>query len=271
LSVVFRIDIIPPHTTMNIFISVFYLLALVLPAQIPVADHPGQYDRADIETGSRLYSTQCVACHGPNGDMINGVDLRRGQFRSAASDEELARLLAGGRPDAGMPAFGTLQAREMTGIIAFIRAGFDANATAVKIGDPARGQMLFSGKGGCTMCHRVNGRGPRLTTDLSDIGAIRSAASLQRMLLDPAGSLIPANRSLRAVTRDGKTIRGRRLNEDTFTIQLIDEQERLVSLTKSELRSLEMISTSAMPSYATTLTAGEISDVIAYLLTLKGL
>jgi len=236
----------------------------------PLQDHPGQYDRSDIEAGSRLYATQCVACHGPNGDMITGIDLRRGLFKTAVSDEDLARVLKTGRPDSGMPAFALLQPQETTGIIAFIRAGFDASAS-VKLGDASRGQALFSGKGACASCHRVNGRGPRLASDLSEIGAIRTPASLQRTLLDPGRYLIPANRSVVAVTRDGKTIRGRRLNEDTYTIQLIDDQERLVSLAKSDLRSLQLIPTSAMPSYDKTLSADEISDLIAYLLTLKGL
>ena len=240
-------------------------------AAILIQDHPGQYDRADIETGSRLYGTQCVACHGPNGDMIAGVDLRRGRFKTAVTDADLVRVLANGRPDAGMPSFGGLQPREMTGVIAFIRAGFDASAASIRIGDVARGRAVFYGKAGCNMCHRVNGLGPYAATDLSDVGSIRSAASLQRMLLDPQGSLIPANRAVRAVTRDGRTIRGRRLNEDTYTIQIIDEQERLLSLTKSELRSIEIIRTSAMPSYEKTLTADEIADLIAYLLSLKGL
>jgi putative heme-binding domain-containing protein len=250
---------------------VSYFAAVGLAAQGLVQDHPGQYDRADIETGSRLYAAQCAPCHGVNGDMVGGIDLRRGQFRTVVSDEDLARILATGRPASGMPAFPTLPSREVIGLIAFMRAGFDANSAAVKIGDPARGQTLFSGKGGCVTCHRINGRGPRLATDLSDIGAIRTPASLQRALLNPAGSLLPANRSVRAVTRDGRTIRGRRLNEDTYTIQLIDEQEHLVSLTKADLRSLEMITTSAMPSSEKTLSVDEISDVIAYLLSLKGL
>jgi putative heme-binding domain-containing protein len=233
-------------------------------------DHPGQYDRADIEAGSRLYATQCVACHGPNGDMITGIDLRRGLFKTAVTDEDLTRVLKTGRPDSGMPAFALLQPQEVTGIVAFIRAGFDASAS-VKLGDPARGQALFSGKGNCASCHRVNGKGPRLASDLTEIGAIRTPASLQRMLLDPARYLIPANRSVAAVTRDGKTIRGRRLNEDTYTVQIIDESEHLVSLSKSDLRTLQMIPTSAMPSYEKTLSADEMADLIAYLLTLKGL
>ena len=250
--------------------AVFYLAAATLTAQAPVQNRPGQYARADIEAGSRLYSTQCAPCHGPNGDMITGVDLRRGQFKTAVSDEDLARVLATGRPAAGMPAFNMLRTDEVTAAIAFIRAGFEAIAAAVKVGDPAHGQILFSGKGGCASCHRVNGRGPYIASDLSDIGVIRTPTSLQRALLDPAGSILPANRSVRAVTRDGRTIRGRRLNEDTYTVQLIDDQERLVSLTKADLRSFDVIPTSSMPSYEATLTADERSDLIAYLLSLKG-
>jgi hypothetical protein len=106
---------------------------------------------------------------------------------------------------------------------------------------------------------------------LSDIGTIRSAGALQRILLDPAANLMPANRGVRAVTRDGKTVRGRRLNEDTYTVQIIDDQERLVSLVKSDLRSLEVVSTSAMQPASKTLESADIADVIAYLLSLKGM
>jgi mono/diheme cytochrome c family protein len=80
-----------------------------------------------------------------------------------------------------------------------------------------------------------------------------------------------ANRSVRAVTRDGKTVTGRRLNEDTYTVQLIDEQERLVSLTKADLREYTVITKSSMPAYKSTLSTQDVTDVVAYLLTLKGL
>lgn len=238
-------------------------------AQAQTADHPGQYDRADVEAGSRLYGAQCAGCHGVNGDQVVGVDLRRGTFKTAVSDDDLVRVLATGRPDTGMPAFAGFQPGEITAVIAFIRAGFDADG--VKIGTPARGQALFTGKGGCATCHRVNGSGPHVASDLSDIGAIRSPAAMQRVLLDPTPNMVPANRTLQAVTRDGRTIRGRRLNEDTYTVQLLDDQERLVSLVKADLRSLEAVATSSMPSYRTSLTTDELADVIAYLLTLKGL
>ena len=66
---------------------------------------------------------------------------------------------------------------------------------------------------------------------------------------DPSSALNFENRSVRAVTRDGKTITGRRLNEDTYTVQIIDEQERLVSLTKADLREYSVIEKPSMPAY----------------------
>jgi mono/diheme cytochrome c family protein len=66
-------------------------------------------------------------------------------------------------------------------------------------------------------------------------------------------------------------IAGRRLNEDTYSVQLIDEQERLVSLLKAELREYTVAKTASMPAYKDTLTQAEVADVVAYLLSLKGL
>ncbi|HXD18308.1 MAG TPA: c-type cytochrome [Vicinamibacterales bacterium] len=248
--------------------AVAVALAAHLAAQNAPQNPAGEYTRADIEAGSRVYA-QCVGCHGVNGDQIPNVDLRRGQFPTVVSDADIVRLMATGKPAAGMPPFSVLRTDEVTALVAYIRSGFDAAGTAVKVGDPGRGEALFSGKGGCGTCHRVNGRGSYSATDLSEIGVMRKPASLQRALLDPAGAMIPGNRSVRAVTRDGRTMRGRRLNEDAYSIQLIDEQSRLVSLAKADLRSVEAIPTS-MPSYETTLTADERADLIAYLLSLKG-
>src|SRR4030095_297395 len=250
-----------------IWAAASFALAARLSAQAPPQND--QYDRAQIAAGAILYG-QCVACHGANGDQIPNVDLRRGQFPTVVSDAELVRLLATGKPASGMPSFPMLRTDEVTALIAYIRSGFDAMGAAMKIGDPARGQALFSGKGGCATCHRINGNGPYTATDRSESGLIRKPTSLERALVDPVASIIPANRPVRAVTRDGRTIRGRRLNEDYYTIQLIDEQSRTVSLVTADLRSFEVVQASSMPSYATTLTADERADLIGYLLSLKG-
>ena len=142
--------------------------------------------------------------------------------------------------------------------------------TAFMVGDAARGKTLFAGAGNCASCHAVNGKGPRVAPDLGDIGTLRTAELLHRTLIDPGGSMLPLNRPVRAVTKDGKVINGRRLNEDTYTVQLIDEQERLVSLTKSDLREFTVLKTTPMPSYKDNFSAQQLADLEAYLLSLKG-
>jgi mono/diheme cytochrome c family protein len=66
-------------------------------------------------------------------------------------------------------------------------------------------------------------------------------------------------------------VRGRLLNQDTFTIQLLDSSERLVSLSRADLEEVVFVKESPMPSYGDTLTASERDDLVAYLVSLKGL
>lgn len=238
-------------------------------AQVVSAEHPGQYTQADIDAGARLYNGQCQQCHGLQGDQITGIDLRRGIFRRSNSDEDLAKVITTGVQGTAMPPF-ALQPNEVTAVIAYLRAGFDPAGTAVKIGSAERGRAIFEGKGACGTCHRVRGQGPRLAPDLTDVGAVRGPATLQRTLMNPSSQMMPLNRPVRIVTKDGKTISGRRMNEDTFAVQVIDDKERLLSIDKNTIRTMTVETKSPMPAYADKLTPEEMSDVIAYLLTLKG-
>ena len=256
--------------TSNLVLAAIFSLATAATAAAQLTqDHPGQYSQTDIDAGARVYSSQCAQCHGPNGDQVTGIDLRRVQFRRATTDEDLAAVITTGVVQSGMPPF-ALQPAELMGVIAYIRAGFDTSAD-VKIGNAAKGRAIFEGKGACRSCHRVNGQGPRTAPDLSDVGMTRSPAALQRTLMDPTSGMLPINRPVRIVTSDGRTITGRRLNEDTKTVQLIDSEERLVSIAKRDVRSLVVETTSPMPSYASRFTTDEIADVVAYLLTLREL
>jgi putative heme-binding domain-containing protein len=242
------------------------LLAAPSGAQLLAQDHPGQYAQEDIARGAVLYSIQCSQCHGRDGDQISGVDLRRGQFRRTQSDEDLAQVITRGTPG-GMPPF-ALQPSELAGLVAFIRAGFDTTAS-IRVGNAARGRITFEGKGQCATCHRVAGKGPRLAPDLSDIGMARAPASLDRSIRDPSSGMMPINRPVQIVMKNGTTIRGRRLNEDTHSVQIIDDQERLRSLAKTDIRTMSVETKSPMPGYAGILTDEEIADVVAYLLTLR--
>lgn len=246
------------------------LLLCLLPLQSLHGQEDGdhQYTSEAIQAGSGVYNQQCALCHGPEGDLVDGINLSIGQFRTVQSDADLRQVISTGAAEGRMPAF-DLRPEELSGIVAYIRAGFDTDGVAVMIGDPVRGKALFEGKGQCANCHRVGGVGPRTAPDLSNIGTLRTPAALQRNILDPASALLPINRPVRLVTRNEETVLGRRLNEDTYTVQLIDSQERLRSFRKTDLVSYEI---SDQPSkQATTMSSEEVADVVGYLLTLRGI
>jgi putative heme-binding domain-containing protein len=108
-------------------------------------------------------------------------------------------------------------------------------------------------------CHRIHNQGSRRAPNLSEIGATRSAGSIERSLLDQDSQMWPINRPVLVLTKDGKTFDGRRLNEDTYTVQIADESGRLISLNKSDIRRLEVSVHSTMPSYKDKLTPDELS------------
>ena len=232
--------------------------------------HAGEYAQADIDYGMQVYGETCVACHGPDGDAVDGVSFRTGVFRSAGSDLDLMRVISAGIPDTAMPP-GDYNASELTGLVAYLRTMGDFDPSDVMVGDAAGGEAIYRGKGDCARCHRIGREGSRVAPDLTDVGAVRTAGSLATALVDPTAAMLPRNRNIRAVGHDGTVYSGRRLNEDTYTVQIIDENERLVSLVKDDLGEYTVITTSPMPSYAETLTEQERADVLAFLLTLRGI
>jgi putative heme-binding domain-containing protein len=232
-------------------------------------DRAPEYYKADIQYGAQIFASQCTACHGTSGDLIPGVNFRAGVFKRVVTDNDLRATITTGVPGTEMRPF-AFGASELTGIVSYLRNMNRADAKNAMLGNAGRGKELFSGAGNCATCHAINGKGPRVAPDLGDVGALRTADLLHRKLVDPADNLLPVNRSVRAVTKDGKTINGRRLNEDTYSVQLVDEQEHLVSLTKSDLRDFTVLKTTPMPSYKDKFNAQELADIEAYLLSLKG-
>jgi cytochrome c oxidase cbb3-type subunit III len=227
-----------------------------------------QYGTASIQTGYRIYTQQCAVCHGGNGDAINGVNLPRQQFRRASTDADIRNTITNGVAAAGMPPF-QFQPAELNGLVSYIRSGFDISGAPFTVGDAARGKAVYD-RSGCAACHRVHGSGSLAAPDLTDVGATRKPAVIQISVLQPAAALQAINRPVHIVMRDGRTIDGRRLNEDTATVQLSDREGRLISLIKSDIRDYQIGMTAQMPSYAGKLSNAEVADLLAYLLSLKG-
>jgi len=248
------------------------LVAILAATALPVvAQH--EYTESEIEAGKQQYSNTCNRCHGPDGDNVANADIGHGKFRRATSDADLVALIRNGIPGTRMAALPLMSEPNAQTIVAYMRsmAATAAAVAALPAGDAGRGKTVFEGKGACGTCHRIGDRGSRSGPDLSQIGAQRRMVEIHRSLVDPDAEIIPANRSLRIVTKDGATVTGRLLNQDTFTLQVLDtKDEKLKSFSKSNLREYAFVKDSPMPSYKDKLSTQELSDLISYLTSLKG-
>jgi putative heme-binding domain-containing protein len=244
------------------------LIILVGGSLLLSQDHVGQAPaQADVDAGLRLYRANCSNCHGVEGAGVPGVDLGHNKFKRASNDEDLVRIIATGIPGTGMPP-ANIPREQALNIVAYLRSL--AAPTTFQGGDATRGRELFAANG-CVNCHRILGVGSRVGPDLSEIGSFRKPTELQQSILDPNAEIKPENRTFTAVTRDGKKITGRVINEDAFTVEVIDSHEQLGLLERADLRESSFSDKSAMPSFASKLNGQEVADLVTYLMSLRRL
>ncbi len=223
----------------------------------------------DVATGQRLFRAHCGRCHGRDATGELGPDLTSG-FIDTRSDAGLFEVIAEGIPDTEMPAmFRTRADRSVWQLVSYLRSLNRRPENVSLPGDPAIGERLYRGKGGCRACHMVGGAGGRLGPDLTAVGDRRWPAELEVDLLAPDEAVDPRWWSIRATRLDGTSVEGIRMNEDTYSIRLLDTNENLWSVSKRDLRETERIETSTMPSYAGKLSPDELDDLVAYLFSLR--
>jgi putative heme-binding domain-containing protein len=223
----------------------------------------------DIADGQRAFASNCAICHGPDGNLIPNIDFGRGLYRREYTDAELVGIIQNGIPNTAMPATARMTVAQAERIVAYLRDLAAAGRDATVAGDAARGREVFFAKGACDDCHAVAGQGSRRGPDLSRVGLERRALEVEDSILNPTAVVQPNARTVRVTTAGRDVIEGRLLNQDTFTVQLIDEDERLRSFDRSELRDFAFVA-SPMPSYVGTLSAQEIADLVRYLTSLQG-
>jgi cytochrome c oxidase cbb3-type subunit 3 len=242
------------------------------------ARNPFGGDPKAITQGAVLFRQECVFCHGvaARGGM-RGPDLTTGSWSHGGSDADLARTISAGVPGTAMPA-NQLTPDEIWQILAYLRTL--EQPVAATNGDQRRGEALFFGAARCSSCHIVNGRGGRLGPELSTVGSARSRAYIVEAIREPNRQLTQ-NRgfgesvslkydTVTAVTADGRTIVGVPMNEDTFTVQVMDMSERIHSLEKKSLKSIRHEDRSLMPSYDTgRLSNADLDDLVVYLQSLR--
>ena len=237
-------------------------LAAVAPAG---AQHATAFD---VEDGKRVYQASCANCHGPDGNLIAGIDFGRGVYRRQFSNDALADLIVAGLPNTPMPPNPGMSGEQALRVVEYLRSMSAGRVTAAD-GDAGRGRAVFEGKGECLDCHRVNGVGSRVGPDLTAIGQLRRSGEIERSLLEPAAEVQPENRFYKVTPKSGDAVTGRLLNRDTFTVQLLDLDERLRSFRVTDLREQGFTDT-PMPSARDELSPQEIADVVSFLSSLRG-
>lgn len=221
---------------------------------------------ADVEAGRAAFASRCVTCHGADGRGDRGPDLTREVYRHGNSDRAIFMNILSGIPGTGMPSV-RLSDKEMWQIVAFVRS-LRQPAEAAETGDPGAGRELYA-RHDCGRCHFIDGRGGRLGPDLSTIGWSRSPVHLRASIVDPGGDIEEDYRQVRVVGADGARTQGVLLNEDVYSIQMLDAAGRLRAFSKSDVQDIERPAASLMPSFDARLDERELDDLVAYLSSLR--
>ena len=222
---------------------------------------------ADLAEGKRLYRLNCGVCHGMEGKSGRGARLAVRSHRHGNSDAALFRVIQNGVPGTEMPGL-WMDEDSIWRILLFVRT-FEVNAgeACESGGDAAAGQAVYAASS-CAACHRIGGQGGRLGPELSHVGLNYAPEQLRAALVEPSRDVGARYRTVR-VTQAGKTVEGVLLNEDAYSVHLLDRAENLRSFLREEVESVEKPAESLMPAYMN-LSDRETTDLIAYLCSLRG-
>jgi putative heme-binding domain-containing protein len=256
---------------------VWFCTTIVLALAAPRAFSQSQ---ADVQAGKTLFGGLCVTCHGFDGAGGSGPPLNRPGLVNAPDDAALRAIISDGIPNRGMPRVRRTTESELRALVAYVRS-LGRTARLPSRGNAQKGSEVYA-RLNCASCHIVNGQGGSLGPPLTEIGALRGPQYLRQAIVEPAATLptgtlrVPGPGyseylPVRVVMKDGSEVRGIRLNEDVFTIQLRDLSGRFHSIRKSSAELIRKESnTSVMPSFAGRVSEAELDDLVAYLSSLGG-
>jgi putative heme-binding domain-containing protein len=255
-----------------------WLAALCLCGQ--TARNPFSGNRQAVTEGREIYNNVCTACHGYDGaagERAPGLGLS-GRRYLRTSDQDLFEAIAKGIPGTAMPPSGLPEASSWK-LAAYIRSLRGAAIDAPAPGNAAHGERIYWGKGGCSECHMLRGKGGLSGPDLSNLAGRRKLYAIRDALTRPDhrvttdGGRHEVNleplltyQPVRAVTRDGHAISGVLKNEDPFSLQILGADNQLHLLARDELREVVYEQKSTMPTdYDKRLTPEEFQDLLAFL------
>ncbi len=263
-----------PSTSKFSIGSIKYSLYLI-PLLILIPTEVISAQQSTSAQGEELFTSYCARCHGVGGTGGEGPSLQGRQFVRAKEESDLVRLVLTGIS-------GTVMSRtwialdEARQIASYVWALARVDDQLVE-GNPSSGSEIFSSIGGCANCHIINGQGVGIGPDLSNVGARRGVPFLRESVVAPGTSIPRGERgshsnflAVRVEMSDGRKLRGMRINEDAFILNLRDTEGRYYMLQKDKIDKLTReFGESIMPGYGSTLNSEQITDLVAYMTTLR--
>ncbi|HEY7307575.1 MAG TPA: c-type cytochrome [Bryobacteraceae bacterium] len=219
-------------------------------------------------TGRAAFQRICSVCHSVN--VVTSQRMTRAEWSGVVND-----MVSRG-------AQGT--SRELDAIVNYLSTNFgkgDVSPTGGgQLSEPAEQPAPLSGleiaaakkliqTNGCLSCHRIGEIGSYIGPDLNDVGSHLSADQIFHALTSPNNMVQPDNRTVQLITHDGQRVTGRILNQDGFSVQLIDSSGGLKSFEKATLHQFATVTTNPMPSYATKLNNEDMRIIVRYLVSLR--
>lgn len=264
------------------------LLTVVSAAGLPAQNkNPLANDPKAAKLGEFQFRSNCAFCHGLGArGGGRGPDLTRVHKKHGNADRDLFRTVNEGVPGTAMPPNGATQQgvgmteQEIWQVIAYIRS-VQVKGEGQTVGNAEHGKELFFGPGACSTCHMIQGKGGRLGPDLTSTSSSRSTEYIVDSLRNPSKRLAQGiseamkefsqeYETVTVVDAAGQKFQGVVLNEDNFTLQMLDTREQLHLFEKDKLKSYKKSRESLMPKYdEKMLPEKDLRDIVAYLLNLE--
>jgi cytochrome c oxidase cbb3-type subunit III len=224
--------------------------------------------KATAAAGKSTFDSTCAGCHGLDGrGSDKAVNISSSSKVRHLSDSQVASIISNGVPGTGMPAFHNLAERQIRAVVGYLRSLQGKQEARTLPGDAMRGKAIFFGKGECSTCHMISGEGGFFGPDLSVYGSSLPAQTISEEIIKPQRIAREGYRSAVLTTAAGDRLEGMIRNEDNFSVQFQTRDGSFHFFQKSELRNLEHLDTSLMPTnYRDRLSPVELNDLVSYLM-----
>jgi putative heme-binding domain-containing protein len=218
-------------------------------------------------TGRAAFQRICSACHSVN--VATSQRMTRAEWSGVVND----MVSRGAQGTSG----------ELESVVNYLSTNFGKGDVSPTGGQPSRPaeqlaplsrvEIAAAKKliqtNGCLSCHRIGEAGSYIGPDLNDVGSILSAEQIHHALVSPNDKVQPDNRTVQLITHDGQRVTGRILNQDAFSVQLIDSSGQLKSFEKATLGQFAIVTTNPMPSYSIKLNNEDMRTIVRYLVSLR--